>query len=327
VRLVLASRAVRHSFVALPTLCAALFLVAGCAGDEHTPKTAATMTAPEARDMLADLQAARGLKPSPPRAVKNAEELLDIVMRDDIDRFEDAARFLEGKGGVDAITMSATVELLWSDAYGTVSLVARELGHRAEVEVARLEEKEDSGREFTKDDRRRLDEAKQRVEFDGKAEMALGVLSREHLASGSDIAREAIRQFPSDERTLRVAAFYYLSTGTWGRYDEVMASFRDVEADDAGLLFLRALEALRRRNARDEARALLKQALGKNPRLVRAQAKLVLIQEDIATSYTELTRLEAAAPAHPIVRITGPLIKSEYQLSQSFERARGAGGS
>jgi len=44
-------------------------------------------------------------------------------------------------------------------------------------------------------------------------------------------------------------------------------------------------------------------------------------------NYTELTRLEAAAPAHPIVRITGPLIKSEYQLSQSFERARGAGGS
>jgi hypothetical protein len=284
------------------------------------------MTAPEARDMLAELQAARGVKPKPPQAVANAEELLDIVMRDDIDRFEDAARFLEGKGGVDAITMSATVELLWSDAYGTVALVARELGHRAEVEVARLEEKHDSGREFTKDDQRRLDEAKQRVEFDAKAEMALGVLSREHLASGSDIAREALRLFPSDERTLRVAAFYYLSTGTWGRYDEVMASFQDIEADDPGLLFLRALEALRRRSAPDDARRLLKQALGKNPRLVRAQAKLVLIQEDIAASYAELTRLEAMAPAHPIVRITGPLIKSEYRLSQSFERARGAGG-
>jgi hypothetical protein len=308
-------------------MCAVLMLVVGCAGEEHSPQTAANMSAPEARDMLADLQAARGVKPKPPQAVASAEELLDIVMRDDIDRFEDAARFLEGKGGVDAITMSATVELLWSDAYGTVSLVARELGHRAEVEVARLEEKHDSGREFTKDDQRRLDEAKQRVEFDGKAEMALGVLSREHLASGSDIAREAIRQFPSDERTLRVAAFYYLSTGSWGRYDEVMASFHDIEADDPGLLFLRALEALRRRSSSEDARTLLKQALAKNPRLVRAQAKLVLIQEDIVASYTELTRLEAMAPSHPIVRITGPLIKSEYQLSQSFERARGAGGS
>ena len=192
--------------------------------------------------------------------------------------------------------------------------------------MARLEEKHDSGREFTKDDQRRLDEAKQRVEFDGKAEMALGVLSREHLSAGSDSAREAIRQFPNDERTLRVAAFYYLSTGTWGRYDEVMSSFRDIEADDPGLLFLRALEALRRRSAPDDARALLKQALGKNPRLVRAQAKLVLLQEDIGATYAELMRLESMAPAHPIVRITGPLIKSEYQLSQSFERAR-AGGS
>jgi len=324
--MVLASRAVRQSFVALSRVCAALLLVAGCAGGEQSSKTAATMSAPEARDMLAELQAARGVKPKPPQAVKNAEELLDIVMRDDIDRFEDAARFLEGKGGVDALTMSATVELLWSDAYGTVALVARELGHRGEVEVARLEEKHDSGREFTKDDQRRLDEAKERVEFDGKAEMALGVLSREHLSSGSDSAREAIRQFPNDERTLRVAAFYYLSTGTWGRYDEVMSSFRDIEADDPGLLFLRALEALRRRSAPDEARALLKQALGKNPRLVRAQAKLVLLQADIRATYIELTQLEAMAPAHPIVRITGPLIKSEYQLSQSFERAR-AGGS
>jgi len=284
------------------------------------------MTAEEARDVVAELQAQRGMKARAPQAVASTEELLDIVTRDDVDRFEDAARYLEGKGGVDAITMSATVELLWSDAFGTVSLVARELGRRAEVEVSRLQTKQDSGREFTSEDKRRLQEATRRVEVDAKAEMALGVLAREHLASGSEVAREAIRQFPSDERTYRVAAFYYLLTGTWPRYDEAMAYFKDVEQDDAGLLFLRALEAMRRRSAPDETRALLKQALGKNPRLVRAQAKLVLLQEDIAASHTELLRLEAMAPAHPIVRITGPLIKSEYELSQSFERARSSTG-
>lgn len=288
--------------------------------------TADTMTAAEARDVIAEIQAQRGVKPKAPQAVRSAEELIDIVVRDDVDRFEDAARYLEGKNGVDALTMSATVELLWSDAFGTVGLVARELGRRAEVEVNRLQTKQDSGREFTSDDKRRLEDANQRVELDRKAELALGVLSREHLASGSEVAREAIRQFPNDERTYRVAAFYYLSTGTWNRYDEAMSYFKEVEADDAGLLFLRALEALRRRSSRDDARALLKQALGKNPRLVRAQAKLVLIQEDIAASYAELSRLEAMAPSHPVVRITGPLIKSEYELSQSFERARGVAG-
>jgi tetratricopeptide (TPR) repeat protein len=284
------------------------------------------MTAEEARDVVAELQAQRGVKPKPPQPVASAEQLLDIVMRDDVDRFEDAARYLEGKGGVDAITMSATVELLWSDAFGTVALVARELGRRAEVEVSRLQTKQDSGREFTSDDKHRLEQANGRVEVNAKAEMALGVLSREHLASGSEIAREALRQFPDDERTYRVAAFYYLSTGTWGRYDDCMAFFKDVEQDDAGLLYLRALEALRRRSASDEARGWLKRALGINPRLVRAQAKLVLIQDDIGASYAELTRLEAVAPGHPVVRITGPLIKSEYELSQSFERARGSTG-
>jgi len=305
-------------------LCVAVSVVLGCAGEARSPATGATMTAGEARDVVAELQAQRGVKPRPPQAVASAEELIDIVARDDVDRFEDAARYLEGKGGVDAITMSATVELLWSDAFLTVGLVARELGRRAEVEVSRLQTKQDSGREFTSDDKQRLEQATRRVEVNAKAEMALGVLSREHLASGSEVAREALRQFPGDERTYRVAAFYYLSTGTWGRYDDCMAFFKDVEHDDAGLLFLRALEALRRRSSRDEARGLLTQALTKNPRLVRAQAKLVLIQEDIDASYAELMRLEAMAPGHPVVRITGPLIKSEYELSQSFERARGS---
>jgi hypothetical protein len=280
------------------------------------------MTPAEARSTLVELKAARGMKAKPPQPVASPEELLDILLRDDIDRFEDAARFLEGKTGIDALTWSATVELLWSEAYGTVALVARELAHRSEAEATRLGEKRDAGREFTERDKELLARATEGVAFNTKAEAALGVLSRDHLAAGSEFAREALRQFPDDQRTLRVAAFYYLSTGTWGRYDQVMAALGDSEASDAPLLFLRALEAERRRGQRAEARQYLTHALAVNPRLVRAQAKLVLLQDDSASSYAELQKLEALSPEHPVVRITGPSIKREYELSESFDRAR-----
>jgi tetratricopeptide (TPR) repeat protein len=223
---------------------------------------------------------------------------------------------------LDALTWSATVELLWSEAYGTVALFARELGHRAEAEAKRLAEKRDAGREFTERDKALLARATEDVAFNAKAEAALGVLSRDHLAAGSDFAREALRQSPDDERTLRVAAFYYLSTGMWARYEQVMTALEASAPNDAPLLFLRALEAEQRRGQRAEARQFLQQALAANPRLVRAQAKLVLLQDDIASSYAELQRLEALSPDHPVVRITGPSIKSEYELSESFDRAR-----
>jgi tetratricopeptide (TPR) repeat protein len=303
---------------------AVLAVVVACTDKaaESPGPSAAAMTPAEARSALVELKAARGMKAKPPQAVASTEELLAIVLRDDIDRFEDAARFLEGKTGIDALTWSATVELLWSEAYGTIALFARELGHRAEAEATRLGEKRDAGREFTERDKELLARATEGVAFNAKAEAALGVLSRDHLSAGSDFAREALRQSPDDERTLRVAAFYYLSTGMWARYEQVMTALEASAANDAPLLFLRALEAERRRGDRAEARQYLQHALVANPRLVRAQAKLVLLQDDIASSYAELQKLEALSPDHPVVRITGPSIKSEYELSESFDRAR-----
>lgn len=300
-------------------------LAAGCAdkGAESPGPSAATMTPAEARAAIAELQETRGVKPKPPQPVTSTEALLDIILRDDIDRFEDAARFLEGKAGVDALTWSATLELLWCEAYGTVALVAREMGRRADAEAARLHDKQAAGREFTTRDKELLARATEDVAFQAKAEAALGVLAREHLAAGSDFAREALRQFPGDERTLRVAAFYYLSTGMWGRYDEVMAAIAGDQTDDAALLFLRALESEKRNGDRGAARRHLAHALAVNPHLVRAQAKLVLLQDDVAGSYAQLQKLEALSPGHPVVRITGPSIKSEYELGQSFDRARG----
>jgi hypothetical protein len=56
--------------------------------------------------------------------------------------------------------------------------------------------------------------------------------------------------------------------------------------------------------------------------MVRAQAKLVLVQEGMDAKYAALQKLQAMAPSHVIVNIAGPSITREYDNSISLERAR-----
>ncbi len=284
------------------------------------------MTPAEARTAIAEIQAERGIQPPAPQPVSGMDEVLDILVRDDMSRFDDATRFLEGKSGVDAVTLRASFELAWSDGYGGVAQIARELGRRAEVEATGLRERRDSGRQFTDKEEQMLAQLEKTVAFNAKAAAALGVLSRDHIAAGGELVREALRQFPNDARSYRVAAFYFLSTADWQRYEDAMDRLKDAEATDAGLLYLRAVEALKRNAIREEARQFLKQALIVNPKLVRAQARLVPLQEDIGATYAELLKLEAMAPSHPVVRLTGPGIKSEYETAQALGQARGTVG-
>jgi hypothetical protein len=58
--------------------------------------------------------------------------------------------------------------------------------------------------------------------------------------------------------------------------------------------------------------------------MARAQAKLALVEVEIDAKYAEFEKLETLAPQHPIVWLAGPSIKSDYELSASFRKARAA---
>jgi hypothetical protein len=59
------------------------------------------------------------------------------------------------------------------------------------------------------------------------------------------------------------------------------------------------------------------------PRLVRAQAKLVLLQDEITAIHAELAKLKEKSPAHPIVLMLGKLVDEEYESATALRQASG----
>jgi len=305
--------------VAWPMLVACVGAPAksGADGTDMTPK--------EAEAVIAEARSERGMPSVAHASVTSIEQLLQILDGDEIGRFEDAAAYVAGKPGIDAMVLQAKIELAWSDGSSTVARVVEELGQRAQVEVERFSKKRDSGRELSAAEKTALDRAEHEVEFDARVTKALAVLARDHLQQVEALLGELMRQFPKDVRTYRVASFYYLLREDWNAFDTSMTWLKG-EEHEALAEYLRAMEALRRFAIKKEAREKFVEALAHNPKLVRVQAKLVLVQEAVPATYAELEKLRLVAPRHPIVALAGPSIESEYRMSEAVQQAHSTSG-
>ena len=281
------------------------------------------MSPADAQAFIAQIQRERSI-PIDTTPVTNMQQLLQALGDDQVGRFSSAEQLVAGKPGIDALALHATLELAWSDDFTTFARILGELGKRAEFERNRLREKRDTGLGLNDAETRNLDECQKNVAFDAKAKLALEVLAQEHLKTAAGVVTQALRQFPKDPMTYRVAAYLSLLSREWPDFDAAMSWYAETEAKDAGLVYLRALEQLNRRRVPKNATALLREALRLHPQMVRAQAKLVLTEDGIDATYAEFEKLRAVAPRHPMVSILGPSITSDYQLSSSFRQARAA---
>ena len=214
----------------------------------------------------------------------------------------------------------------------TLALILDELGKRADVEVKRLNARRESGSALTDAEAKDLEQNQKNAEFDAKAKQALETLAHDHLQAAGQVVAEARRQFPKDPMTYRVVAYHALLSSEWLAFDSAIGWLKDSEATDAGLVYLRALESLSRFAVRKDAAVLLRKALQLKPKLARAQAKLMLVEDGIDAKYAEFELLKKLAPQHPIVWLAGPSITSDYRafcvVPQSSGCANGrAGGS
>jgi hypothetical protein len=282
---------------------------------------ASSMSPSDARAFIAEVQAQRGVQPST-TGVTSMEEFLDVLAGDEFGRFEAASKFIAGKPGVDAMTLHVAVELSWSDGFFTLARIVEELGQRSSAEAKRLTDQKASGRPFSDADEQALARAQKNADFDAKAREALDVLAKDHLQAAVAPLNETLRQFPEDPRTYRVAAFYYLLSEDWEKFDTAIAWQKDQQERDAGVQYLRAMESLRRFGVRADGRARLRKALELDPKMVRAQAKLVFAEDGSAQRHAELEKLRLIAPRHPVVSIAGPEITSEFEMSAAVERAQ-----
>jgi hypothetical protein len=301
---------------------ALLITLLGCGGSTHSADSpaAAEMTPTDAQAFIAQIQRERSIAvdQSP---VRDMEQLLQVVSEDQVGRFSSAEQLVAGKPGIEALALHATIELAWSDDFTAFARILDELRKRAEFEVKRLKTKRESGRGLTDAESKDLEKNQKNAAFDTKARLALSVLAEVHLHNAGVVVDQALLQFPNDPMTYRVAAYLSLLSREWPDFDTAMSWFADSETKDAGLVYLRALEALNRRRVPAAATALFREALRLDPKMVRAQAKLVLSEEGIDATYREFEKLRADAPKHPMVSLLGPSITSDYELSASFRQA------
>lgn len=314
-----------HSSFKVAVSGALLVLLSGCGGSQQSADSpsAASMSPTEARAFIAEAQRVRGIAiDSTP--VTSLEQLLEVLAADEVGRFSSAEQLVAGKPGIEALALHASIELAWSDDLSTFARILEELGKRAEFEIKRLDTKRESSLPLTESETKSLEQSRKNVAFDAKAKLALEVLAAERLSTASGIVDQTLRQFPKDPLTYRGAAYFSLLSREWPNFDAAMSWLVEVEAKDAGLVYLRGFEALKRRRSPAQATALFQEALRLNPTLVRAQAKLVLSATDVDTRYAAFEKLRALAPRHPMVSLLGPSITSDHELTSAFREARAA---
>jgi len=302
-----------------------LLLLSGCGGRQSSADSpsASAMSPTDARAFIAQIQRDRGMAIDT-TPVTTMDQLLQALAQDEIGRFGSAEQLVAGKPGIDALTIHASIELAWSDDFITFARILEQLAKRADFEIKRLRTKGEESSPLSALEAKALEQNEKNASFDEKAKLALEVLAAEHLRTASSIVDQALRQFPKDPLTYRVAAYLSLLSREWPNFDAAMSWFVETEQKDAGLVYLRGFEALKRRRVPQQATLLFREALRLNPSMVRAQAKLVLSEDGIDATYAEFEKLRALAPEHPMVSLLGPSITSDYELSSSFRRARAA---
>lgn len=314
-----------HSSFRVAVSIGLLFALSGCGGSAQSADSpsASAMSPSEARSFIAEVTRARGIAIDT-TPVTNMDQLLEALAADQVGRFSSAEQLVAGKPGIEALALHASIELAWSDDLITFARILEEQGKRAQFEVNRLRTKRDSSLPLTDAENKALEQSEKNAAFDAKAQIALEVLAAERLHVASGIVDQTLRQFVKNPLTYRGAAYFSLLSREWPNFDAAMTWFTEAEGKDAGLVYLRGFEALKRRRLPAQASALFQEALRLDPKQARAQAKLVLCATDIDARYAEFEKLRAAAPQHPLVSLLGPSITSDYEISSSFRRARAA---
>ena len=201
---------------------------------------------------------------------------------DQVGRFASAEQLVAGKPGIEALIAPrhhrARVERRFhqlSRAFSTSS------ENDAEFEVKRLhDEARVRSSALTEAEGQSLEQNQKNAAFDAKAKLRRFRRARPGVicSIASVVVDQALRQFPKDPMTYRVAAYLLAAVSRVAGFRHGHELVRgQSRTKDAGLVYLRALEALNRRRV---PAAMRRRCSGKrlrlDPKMVRAQAKLVL---------------------------------------------------
>ncbi len=281
-----------------------------------------TMRPPEAAQVVQEFQKAYGIPSIPPpnTPVTSMAQVLEIIRGDRLPEYEAARRFAAGRQGAEALTLRGYLELSYAGALMTAAWI---LDHQRRQDLTELRQLTmsrplEEGQAST-DDKARVSKLQAKTADLRKVVRALRVLSEEPLVAGADLIKQAISQDPKSQLAYLANANYFRLRGSWLEYDRMMG-YADEGPDDPPIrTYVRAMEAFERYVDPARCEMLLKQTIAKRPDFVRAQANLVLVNEDIDEKYAELQTLKQMSPNHLVVRLAGPMIEEEYKTSQELK--------
>jgi len=310
------------------------FALGACASSKSSTSDASTigkgidvetMRPPEAAQVVTEFQQKYGIPPIPPPGtpVTSMAQVLEIIRGDRLPEFDEARRFAAGRQGPEALTVRAYLELSYAGALMTAGWILDRERTQDLTELRQLQQSrpfEDAA--ANEKDQARAAKLQAKTADLRKVVRALRVLSEDPLRSGSDLAEQAIRLDPKAQLAYFANATYFRLRGQWLEYDRMMRYADDGPEDPPIRTYLRAMEAFERYVDPPRCEKLLKETLAKRPDFVRAQANLVLVDENTVDKYDELQRLKATSPNHLVVRLAGPMIEEEYKTAQELGAAR-----
>ncbi len=237
-----------------------------------------------------------------PRSFDDVSEILKL---DQFPLFPAAIAFISTQKDVRAQALGAQIELAWAESLQQLAEIDLNLSTRffdlADEAEEKAATKGMSGPEF-----QRLKELRAKAADAQQTAEALKLSAAEHLARGVEIARQVIKQAPTEYLGYRVAADYYRLTGDWKGFDGMLARLAKANPSSNGLVFLKGVAAYQRDRDVAAASKLLRTAVKNDPRFTRAQVHLMMIQPTLEETWAEFVKLQQMSPEHPVVRWTGP---------------------
>lgn len=250
--------------------------------------------------------------------VTSLPEVRAVVRADDLARYGEARRFADGMTGVEALALRSILELTWAGGLRTVRDLLAERRTELKAELRQLEVR--SAR--TDAEEAELDRLATKIADFGQAQKALNVLIKPHVEAGAQLADEAVRRHPNHPESHFASAMRHRLTRDWAGYGREDRWLAEQGFESSGVKYMRAMAELERGNRPESARDQLEALTLEDPGLVRAQAQLVLLYDEIEDAHAELVQLETISPDHFVVRLAGRTLHEEWETARDMRAAR-----
>lgn len=259
-----------------------------------------------ARRVVAELEAQWPLADDHPlRNPKTLDEAEQILKLDQVRLFPFAIEYLGSQQGADALALRGQIELAWGEAY----VLLMELLGMLKRDFAAQRDALEALQSPSPEDQQRLDWLIDNLRYMEPRMEAFKHVAIDHISKGSQVADQIIADKPESYLGYRLAADYYRTLRDWESFATMVEKIKETNPDSNGLLFLLGAASFQKEADLEAAEGYYRRALTNDPKFVRAQAHLVIIQSEIQRTHEELLALEALNPDHQFVVIAGDSIK------------------